>query len=63
MLFRSIMIANVRSYDYDVAKKNEDELLELSYTHEDMVIVKKMKEIVPEYKSRVSKYEVLDNTK
>ena len=58
-----IMIANVRSYDYDVAKKNEDELLELSYTHEDMAIVKKMKEIVPEYKSRVSKYEVLDNTK
>ena len=25
-----------------------------------MAIVKKMKEIVPEYKSQVSKYEVLD---
>lgn len=56
-----IMIANVRSYDYETAKKNEDELLQLSYTHDDMLIVKKMKEIVPEYKSQVSKYEVLDH--
>lgn len=55
-----IMIAKVRSYDYETAKKNEDELLQLSYTHDDMLIVKKMKEIVPEYKSQVSKYEVLD---
>ena len=55
-----IMIAQVRNYDYEVAKRNEDELLELSYTHDDMAIVKKMKEIVPEYKSKVSKYEILD---
>jgi FlaA1/EpsC-like NDP-sugar epimerase len=55
-----IMIAQVRSYDYEVAKKNEDELLELSFTHDDMTIVKKMKEIVPEYKSQVSKYEALN---
>ena len=56
-----IMIAQVREYDYETAKKNEDELLQLSYTHDDMSIVKKMKEIVPEYKSKQSKYEVLDN--
>lgn len=55
-----IMIARVRKYDYDVAKQNEDELLKISYTHDDMSIVKKMKEIVPEFKSKVSKYEVLD---
>ena len=55
-----IMIAKVRSYDYEVAKANEDELLSLSYTHDDMAIVKKMKEIVPEYKSQQSKYEVFD---
>lgn len=55
-----IKIAQVRNYDYNIAKKNEDELLELSYTHDDMAIVKKMKEIVPEYKSKVSKYEILD---
>lgn len=58
-----IMIAKVRSYDYETAKKNEDELLQLSYTHDDMLIVKKMKEIVPEYKSQESKYEVLDYPK
>lgn len=55
-----IMVAKVREYDYEVAKKNEDELLQISFTHDDMAIVKKMKEIVPEYKSQVSKYQVLD---
>lgn len=55
-----IMIANVRENDYEVAKRNEDELLELSFSHDDMAIVKKMKEIVPEFKSKHSKYEVLD---
>lgn len=56
-----IMIAEVRSYDYDVAKKNEDDLLLLTFTHDDMKIVGKMKEIVPEFKSKHSKYEVLDH--
>lgn len=55
-----IKIAQVREYDYEVAKANEDELLQLSYTQDNMVIVKKMKEIVPEFKSKVSKYEILD---
>lgn len=55
-----IMIAQVRENDYETAKRNEDELLQISYTHDDMAIVKKMKEIVPEFKSKVSKYEVLD---
>ena len=40
--------------------KNEEELHQLSFTYDDMKIVKKMKESVPEYKSRQSKYEVLD---
>lgn len=55
-----IMIAQVRENDYETAKRNEEELLQISYTHDDMAIVKKMKEIVPEFKSKVSKYEVLD---
>ena len=55
-----IMIAEVRSYDYEVAKQNEDELLQLTYTHDGMKIVGKMKEIIPEFKSRHSKYEELD---
>ena len=55
-----IKIASVREYHYCEALKNEEELLRLSFTYEDMDIVRKMKEIVPEYKSRQSKYEVLD---
>ena len=55
-----IKVAKVREYDYEVAKKNEEELLELSYTYNDMAIVRKMKDIVPEYRSQHSKYEVLD---
>ena len=56
-----IMIASVREYDYEVAVANEDRLRDLSFTHNDLAIVKLMKEIVPEYKSKCSKYEVLDN--
>ena len=56
-----IMVAKVREYPFDEALKNEEELYKLSFTYDDMAIVKKMKEIVPEYKSRQSKYEVLDN--
>ena len=55
-----IKIAKVRNYSYELAKQNEEELLKLSYTFDDMAIVKKMKEIVPEYKSQQSKYKVLD---
>ena len=55
-----IMIAKVREYDYELAVKNEDRLREASYTFDDMAIVRIMKEIVPEYKSQHSKYEVLD---
>ncbi len=55
-----IKIASVREYPYEEALKNEQDLYDLSLTYDDMAIVKKMKEIVPEYKSRQSKYEVLD---
>ena len=54
------MVAKVREYDYDTACANEEKLLEVSETFDDMAIVKVMKEIVPEYKSRHSKYAVLD---
>ena len=55
-----IMIASVREYDYEEACRNEVALLEASRTFDDMAIVKLMKEIVPEYKSKCSKYEALD---
>ena len=56
-----IMVAQVRKYDYETACENERRLMEVSETFDDMAIVKVMKKIVPEYRSRQSKYEVLDN--
>ena len=56
-----IVVAEVREYPYDLALKNEIELYELSHHADDMSIVRKMKEIVPEYKSKHSKYEALDH--
>ena len=56
-----IRVAKVREYDYDKVLRNELELERLSYTYDDMEIVKKMKEIVPEFKSFHSKYETLDS--
>ncbi len=55
-----IKVAIVREYPYSLALKNEKELYQLSFAADDMTIVKKMKEIVPEYKSLHSKYETLD---
>ena len=55
-----IMIASVREYDYEEVLANEIRLHELSFSFDDMAIVKLMKEIVPEYKSKCSKYEALD---
>ena len=55
-----IKIAKVREYPYEQALKNEEELFKLALQYDDMTIVKKMKEVVPEYKSQHSKYEVLD---
>ena len=56
-----IKIAAVREYDYTDAKREEDELYKLSFGYDAMTIVKKMKEIVPEFKSQHSQYEVLDS--
>lgn len=55
-----IKIATVREYLYELALQNEKELHELSFTADDMDIVRKMKEIVPEFKSQNSKYQILD---
>ena len=57
---KKIRIAEVREYDFDQVSKDVDELIELSTRYDDMATVKKMKEIVPEYKSNNSKYEELD---
>ena len=55
-----IMVAKVREYPYQEALEAEQQLYRLSQTFDDMAIVKKMKEIVPEFISQNSKYEVFD---
>ena len=56
-----IRIAQVREYDYDQVNQEIEQLVELSKQFDDMATVRKMKQIVPEYKSNNSKYAVLDN--
>ena len=55
-----IRIAEVRSYEFEQVSKDIDELIEISTHYDNMATVKKMKEIVPEYKSNNSIYEELD---
>ena len=55
-----IKIAQVRAYDYADANLRIDALVHACAVEWDMQIVKRMKEIVPEFKSQHSKYEVLD---
>ena len=55
-----IRIAEVREYDFDQVSKDIDELVDIAKQYENMAIVKKMKEMVPEYKSNNSVYEALD---
>ena len=57
---KKIRIAKVREYDYEVACKQIDDLIAISKEYDNMATVKKMKEIVPEYKSNNSVYEQLD---
>ena len=56
-----IRIATVREFEYSAANKEICELIELSESYDNMAIVAKMKQIVPEYKSNNSIYSSLDN--
>ncbi len=57
-----IRIAEVREYDFAKVSKAIDELIDISKQYDDMATVRKMKEIVPEYKSNNSIYEQLDRS-
>ena len=57
---KKIRIAMVRSYEYDEAERDVEELCDIAAKYDDMQTVHKMKEIVPEYISKHSRYEVLD---
>ncbi len=55
-----IMIAKVRNYDFEQVQKTFEELIKLQKDHDNFEVVRKMKEIVPEFKSQNSIYEELD---
>jgi len=56
-----IMIAKIREYEYDEVKNKVDELIEISYKYDDVEIVRKMKEMVPEFQEINSSYSIGDN--
>lgn len=56
-----IMIANVREYNYDEVKECILNLIDVSYTYDQMHIVAAMKHIVPEFVSKNSCFESLDH--
>lgn len=58
-----IMIATVREYDYDEVKVRIQNLIDMSYTYDQMKIVGAMKDIVPEFVSKNSCFEALDKKK
>lgn len=55
-----IMIATVREYDYDEVKERIQHLVDVSYSYDQMKIVAAMKDLVPEFISKNSCFEVLD---
>lgn len=55
-----IRIAKVRNYEYEDALQQLTELHDVAAKYDDMETVRKMKAIVPEYVSKHSRYEVLD---
>lgn len=58
-----IMIATVREYDYDEVNERIQKLIDVSYTYDQMKIVAAMKDIIPEFVSKNSCFEVLDKKK
>ena len=56
-----IMIANVREYDYDEILPKYDKLFEYAKANQDYLVVRTMKEMVPEYKSQNSIYQQIDS--
>ncbi len=56
-----IMIANVREYEYDDMQGMYDQLFAYAKDNKDYLVVRVMKEMVPEYKSQNSVYQKIDS--
>ena len=59
---KQIMIAKVKEYDFDAVSNTINELITLFDKQDNKSIVRKMKDLVPEFKSNNSVYEELDIT-
>jgi len=57
---RKILIGSVREYDFDVVSREIGELIHIAYTYNKFELVKKMKQIVPEFISQNSIYSMID---
>jgi FlaA1/EpsC-like NDP-sugar epimerase len=57
---KKIMIANARGQEYETVSTSVSYLIELAIENKDTEVVRQMKYIVPEYKSKNSAYEELD---
>ncbi len=57
---QKIMIARVKEYDYQEVSEDIRQLIGLFHAQNNVAIVRKMKEIVPEFISRNSEFEKLD---
>jgi len=55
-----ILIAKIREYDYNEINSNITELIDMFSKQDNIEIVRKMKLIVPEFKSNQSEYEKID---
>lgn len=56
-----IKVAKVREYEYCIVHQEIETLITGASRDNDMEIVARMKQIVPEFKSQHSKYQILDN--
>ena len=55
-----ILIGKVREYDYEEVKNIINELIKLFNTQNNELIVQRMKDLVPEFKSNNSVFQKLD---
>ncbi len=55
-----IMVADVNEYEYEDANERIEDLIKTSYAYDAMRTVKKMKQIVPEFRSINSPFEAVD---
>ncbi|MFH1296249.1 MAG: nucleoside-diphosphate sugar epimerase/dehydratase [Bacteroidota bacterium] len=55
-----ILIAKVREYDLEEVKRHTNELITMTATNTALDLVKKLKEVIPEYRSQNSVFEELD---